>query len=207
MLIKSATIVVGLLALVTGFWLAVTQYNDSSTISEEVGIIYPQARQIGEFNLVDDNNQPVTADRFKGMWWVVYFGFTYCPDACPVALADMKKIKSLLPEKHAKKLGFLFVSVDPQRDTPARLKQYVSYFDPEFLAVTGEPGELEQLAGNVGVVFIVPENPEDENYIVDHSTFMQLWNPQVNLKAIFRVPHKPEQVVDAIEKIMADRAS
>ena len=63
--------------------------------------------------------------------------------------------------------------------------------------------DLEQLARTVGVVFIVPDDPEDENYIIDHSTFMLLWDPQVNLKAILKAPHKPDQVAEAIEKIMA----
>ena len=207
LIIKSATIVVGLLALVIGFWLAISQQSDTLVISEEVGIVYPQAREIGDFSLLDYDSQPISAQRLQGKWWLVYFGFTFCPDACPVALNDMKKVKAALSEKFADKLGFAFVSVDPDRDTPARLKEYVSYFDPEFLAMTGDPAQLENLASKVGVVFIVPENPEDENYVVDHSTFMLLWNPQVNLKAILKAPHQSDQVVDAIEKIMASTKS
>ncbi len=203
LVIKSTTILTGIAALVIGFRLAVVQQNDSVVISEDVGIVYPQAREIGDFELIDSDNQSITAERLQGKWWLVYFGFTFCPDACPVALGDMKKIKSMLTEKTADKLGFAFISVDPDRDTPARLKEYVSYFDPEFLAMTGDPAALEELAGKVGVVFIVPENPEDENYVVDHSTFMLLWNPQVKLKAILKAPHKPGQVTDAIVKIIS----
>ena len=202
LIVKSATIVVGILALVVGFWLAVSQQNESLTISEDVGIVYPKAREIGGFNLIDYDNQPITADHLKGKWWLVYFGFTFCPDACPVALGDMKKVKAMLTEEAAENLGFAFVSVDPERDSPARLKEYVSYFDPEFIAMTGDSAALEDLASKVGVVFIVPKNPEDENYVVDHSTFMLLWNPQVNLKAILKAPHKPDQVVNAIQRIM-----
>ena len=202
LIVKSITIVVGLFALVLGFWLAFSQNNDGPLISEDIGIVYPKAREIDDFNLIDYDNQSISADRLQGKWWLVYFGFTYCPDACPVALGDMKKVKSLLPEKTADKLGFAFVSVDPNRDTPARLKEYVSYFDPEFLAMTGDPAALQELASQVGVVFIVPENPQDENYVVDHSTFLLLWNPQVNLKAILKAPHKPPQLVEAIEKII-----
>lgn len=201
--VKSVAIVAGLLALVSGFWVAVYQQGDNPPISEDVGIVYPQAREIGDFNLPDYDNKALTADRSRDKWWLVYFGFTYCPDACPVALGDMKKIKSLLSGQDREKLGFTFVSVDPNRDTPARLKEYVSYFDPEFLAMTGEPTALQQLAGRVGVVFIVPENTADENYVVDHSTFMLLWNPQVNLKAILKAPHNPERVAAAIRKIMS----
>ena len=203
LIIKSTTIVAGLLALVGGFWLAINQQNDSIVISEDVGIVYPQAREIGEFQLLDYDNQSTSQDRLRGKWWLVYFGFTFCPDACPLALGDMKKIKSLLTDQTADRLGFAFISVDPNRDTPARLKEYVSYFDPEFLAMTGDSAALQELASKVGVVFIVPENPEDDNYVVDHSTFMLLWNPQVNLKAILKAPHNPKQVVDAIQKIIS----
>lgn len=191
------------MALVAGFWLAINQYDDRVAISEDVGIVYPQAREIGDFQLLDYNNQPVSADQMQGKWWLVYFGFTYCPDACPLALGDMKKIKSLLTGQTAGKLGFAFISVDPERDTPARLKEYVSYFDPEFLAMTGDPAALLELATKVGVVFIVPQDPQVENYVIDHSTFMLLWNPQANLKAILKAPHNPQQVAAAIEKIIS----
>jgi len=202
-LIKTITLMLGLCALAFGFWLATSQQPDGPLISEEVGIVYPQARQIGEFKLVDYDGQPIDESRFKDKWWLVYFGFTFCPDACPIALSDMKKVKEQLSKDIEKEVDFAFISVDPDRDTPERLKQYVQYFDPEFLAATGDPKELQDLATRVGVVFVVPENPEDENYVVDHSTFIVFWNPQVSLKAIFKAPHKPEELVKGIKRIIA----
>lgn len=202
-LIKTLTVMIGLIALAFGFWLATNQQHDGPLISEEVGIVYPQAREIGNFQLIDSQGQSIDEQRFHDKWWLVYFGFTFCPDACPIALSDMKKIKALFDEKTNKEVGFAFISVDPDRDTPERLKQYVEYFDPEFLAATGTPEDLQQLATKVGVVFIVPENPADENYVVDHSTFMVLWNPGVNLQAIFKAPHKPKEVASGIMKILA----
>ena len=203
-LLKTLTIILGLIALGFGFWLAINQQrNNGPLISEEVGIVYPQAREIGDFQLVDFDGQPIDQQRFKDKWWLVYFGFTFCPDACPMALNDMKKIKALFDEKIAQQVDFAFISVDPARDTPDRLKQYVQYFDPDFLAATGKMSDLQELATRVGVVFVVPENPEDQNYVVDHSTFMLLWNPQVNLQAIFKAPHKPEDVVKGVKKIIA----
>ncbi len=200
--IKTATVMLGLCALVFGFWLAINQQHDGPLISEEVGIVYPQAREIGEFTLVDYDGQAIDESRFMGKWWLVYFGFTFCPDACPIALSDMKKVKQQLEEKIKKQVDFAFISVDPDRDTPERLKEYVQYFDAEFFAATGDPDDLQDLATKVGVVFIVPENPADENYVVDHSTFMVLWNPRVNLQAIFKAPHKPEEVANGISNII-----
>ncbi len=203
-LLKTLTVMLGLAALAFGFWLATNQQRNSGPlISEEVGIVYPQAREIGEFQLVDFNGDPIDQQRFKDKWWLVYFGFTFCPDACPIALTDMKKIKEKFDQLTREQVEFAFISVDPARDTPERLKQYTQYFDPDFFAATGQPEDLEDLATRVGVVFLVPENPENENYVVDHSTFMLLWNPQVNLQAIFKVPHKPEKVAEGIKKILA----
>ena len=202
-LIKTLTLMVGLIALAFGFWLAINQQHDVPLISEEIGIVYPHAREIGKFQLIDSEGQTIDEQRFQEKWWLVYFGFTFCPDACPIALSDMKKIKALLDEKTNKEFGFAFISVDPDRDTPERLKQYVEYFDPEFLAATGNPEDLQNLATKVGVVFIVPENPADENYVVDHSTFMVLWNSDANLKAIFKAPHKPKEVARGIKKILS----
>ena len=203
-IVKIITTMLGLAALAFGFWLAINQQRTAGPlITEDVGIVYPQAREIGEFQLVDFNGDPIDQQRFKDKWWLVYFGFTFCPDACPIALTDMKKIKAQFDEQTSQQVEFAFISVDPARDTPERLKQYVQYFDPDFLAATGEPEDLQDLATRVGVVFIVPESPENENYVVDHSTFMLLWNPQVNLQAIFKVPHKPEQVAEGIKKILA----
>ena len=204
MVYKSVLIVVSLVALVLGFWIAVNQHHgEGPLISEEVGFVYPQAREIGDFNLLDYDNKSINQQRFEGKWWLVYFGFTFCPDACPTALADMKKIKAQFDTQTSEEVDFVFISVDPDRDTPGRLKDYVSYFDPKFLGATGDKTDLQDLATRVGVVFIVPENPEDENYVVDHSTFMLLWNPDAQLKAIFKAPHKPEDVVDGIKKILA----
>lgn len=201
--VKALILLAGVLAMVFGVWMATTR-TIQPLVDEEVGFVYPEPRPIKAFELVDMDNQPFNLDSLKDKWWLVYFGFTFCPDACPTALNDMKKIKLDLGADVAGSLGYLFVSVDPGRDTPERLKEYVQYFDPGFSAATGTPQALTDLATSVGVVFFVPENPEDQNYTVDHSTSMLLINPNAQLQAIFRAPHDPARVADGIENIIKD---
>ena len=198
---KLNLILLGIIILLLGLWLITSQKNSGPIIPEEVGFVYSPPRQIGNFQLIDFDSNVINENRFTGKWWLVYFGFTFCPDACPLALSDMKKIKASFDEKINQNTNFVFISVDPDRDTPQRLKEYVNYYDPEFFAATGEAEELQKLATKMGVAFVVPEAPEDENYVVGHSTFMLLVNPLTELVAIFRVPHDPENVAEGVERI------
>ena len=99
------------------------------------------------------NGQSITPADFKGDWWVLYFGFTFCPDACPMALANMKQIKTRLPENTNIKFGL--ISVDPQRDTPDRLKEYVTFFHPDFYAATSNAEAIDALTASVNVVYAI----------------------------------------------------
>ncbi len=201
MVTKVNLALIGLIVLMVAVWFTMNRTNTKTIIQQETGFVYSPAKQIGDFNLIDLNNTEIDQSRFIGKWWLVYFGFTFCPDACPLALGDMKKIKNELDESSKQNTGFVFISVDPDRDTPQRLKEYVQYFDPEFYAATGEPDELEKLATSMGVVFAVPENPADENYLVGHSSFMLLLNPDTELAAVFKVPHKPDVIAEGFMKI------
>ena len=198
---KINLILILIIVLLIGLWFFLSQKNRGPLITEETGFVYSPPRQIGEFQLIDFDNERINESHLKGVWWLVYFGFTYCPDACPLALSDMMKIKASLDDEIKKNTKFLFISVDPNRDTPQRLKEYVQYYDTDFYAATGEAEDLQNLATKVGVAFAVPEEPEDENYLVGHSSFMLLINPATELTAIFRVPHKPVTVAEGIKKI------
>ena len=194
-------LLIGLLILMVSVWFV---FKDSSTkpiLNQETGFVYSPAKHIGDFNLIDLNETEIDQSRFAGKWWLVYFGFTYCPDACPVALGDMKNIKKALDETGKQNTGFVFISVDPDRDTAERLKQYIDYFDPQFYAATGEPDELEKFATNMGVAFVVPDNVVDQDYLVGHSSALLLLNPNTELAAVFNVPHKPAVIAQGIMKL------
>ncbi|HXH64062.1 MAG TPA: SCO family protein [Mariprofundaceae bacterium] len=127
----------------------------------------------GDFAL-DSADGVVRLSGFRGDLVLLYFGYTHCPDACPMALGRMAAvIRSLSPDERRHVHG-LFVSLDPRRDTPEILKKYVRFYDPSFVGVTGSPEALKGIAARWRISYSLPEHPKDMNYAVEHSTFIYL---------------------------------
>jgi protein SCO1/2 len=151
----------------------------------------------------------ITTDDFKGRWHLVYFGYTYCPDVCPTELSILHKVnQDLKTELKADKLPtVVFISVDPERDTPEKAMEYVKYFDPDFIGLTGDEGELRVMAMPFGVDWHKERNTaiqaemNDKNYLVSHSTTILLVDPKGRVRGMFPAPHdaqKMKQVIKAI---------
>jgi protein SCO1/2 len=201
--------VAGLLALGLGFYSSSLMHNSSEEFVEDDGpelvplkggtALPGQEKPLPAFALTDKNQQPFTNDSFKGHWSYVFFGYTHCPDICPVTLQVMAQtLKKLQPgEAQA-----VFISVDPQRDTPEKIKQYVEFFHPDMTGATGTPEALKALAGEIGIVYQRLENAEQpENYLIDHSAAILLINPKGELAAVFTPPHLPENLVDDLHLV------
>jgi protein SCO1/2 len=170
------------------------------------GYVLPQPRALPDVALVDDAGEPFAPAAFAGRWSLLYFGYTYCPDVCPLSLVELASVKKTLAESHPDvPLAVFLVSVDPARDTPARLREYVRYFDPEFRAVTGEPAEVERLATAVGSVFLIPPGQGADNYLVSHSSNVVVLDPEARLAAVITPPHDPAGIVADLRKILAFR--
>ena len=122
----------------------------------------------GELRLTDHDGRERTLADFRGKVVVVFFGFTHCPDVCPTALAKVAKAVKLLGSE-ASRVQVLFVTVDPQRDTPQLLKQYVTAFHPDFLALRGEGDALTKVTKAYHVYWAIREGRTPETYTVDHS--------------------------------------
>lgn len=123
----------------------------------------------GEFTLNDPSGKPRKLSDFRGKAVVLFFGYTHCPDACPTTLSELAAAMKQLGAR-AKDVQVLFVTVDPERDTPALLAQYVPAFHPAFLGLTGTPAQIRAVADLFKVVYQKVPNPADEkNYSVDHS--------------------------------------
>ena len=134
---RSSIVIVALIALIGGFGLSWYAHN-SKPVELESGLWFgEQARALPEFELFDHNRQPLTRDSLRGQWSLLFFGFTHCPDICPIslqALADMYKAIDDADVSDA--IQIYFVSVDPGRDTPEVLADYVHYFNPDFSGAT-----------------------------------------------------------------------
>lgn len=127
----------------------------------------------GPFDLVDQDGRRVTDRDFRGRLMLVYFGYTYCPDICPTTLLELSGALAELGDT-ARDVAFLFVSVDPERDTPEQLKTYVSLFEPAPTALTGSPAEIAAAAKAYRVYYQRHDPDADGSYVVDHSTFAYL---------------------------------
>jgi protein SCO1 len=168
------------------------------------GYVLPTAQTLRPFELVDDRGTKFTAQDFAGHWSFIYFGYTYCPDVCPLTLVELADVKKRLTEATpAAAVSVYFVSVDPQRDSPARLHEYVTYFDPGFHGLTGDVAEITAFANSAGAVFFVPPGQDEKTYLVSHSSSIALLEPSGGLRAVFTAPHTAEQVAADFTEIYA----
>lgn len=151
-------------------------------------VLTGDAKPLQDFQLRDQDNQTFTRERFNGRWSVVFFGYTHCPDICPLTLAEAKGFYNALQgTPYQAETQVVFVSVDPKRDTAEVLKRYVSYFDPAFIGVTGARAQLDLLTRPLGIYYAY--QGDGDEYVVDHSAVMVLIGPQARLRAIFSPPH------------------
>ena len=154
-------------------------------------VLLPEPRVLGDFSLLDQHGEPFSIERLRGQWSLLFFGFTYCPDICPSTLYDLRQVSDSLAQGDMRTAApqVVFVSVDPERDSPERLGEYVSWFGPDFVGVTGPPDELAPLALRIGVAYRLEEHaPGSQDYSVDHSASVFLTDPQGRLHGVFPAP-------------------
>ena len=146
-----------------------------------------------DFRLTDHNGRPRTLADFKGKVVMLYFGYTHCPDMCPTALARVAQVRSKLGDE-GNRLQGLFATVDPERDTPDVLAQYVPAFDPSFLGLYGDAATTAALAKDFKTYFGAQKADEQGNYTVDHSGGIYVFDPSGRLRLMMR----PGAGVDAM---------
>ncbi len=171
-----------ILAALGGFWLA--RQLDRGGPQLASGTWLPQAKAVIEFQLTDTSGRPFTRRDLAGAPTLVFFGFTHCPDVCPTTLLKLAQVR---PRAAIAGLRVLFISVDPQRDTPAVLALYVHAFDPQFQGLTGDAQTIARLAANFGVAVNRVELPGGD-YTMDHSAVVFVLDDAAHIVAIFTPP-------------------
>ena len=139
----------------------------------------------GEFELTNQRGERMRLSDLAGRALVMFFGYTYCPDICPATLARVREVKVALPPEDAARFTGVLVSVDPARDTPHRIGQYVEFFDPDFVGLTGSEDELEDIARRYGAQFMIPDGQPEDSYLVNHSSIAYLIDPAGHVRALY----------------------
>ena len=161
------------------------------------------ARIGGPFALTDQDGRAVTDRSFAGRYLIVYFGYTFCPDVCPTDMAaigtGLKQVAAADPAKAAK-VTPVFVTVDPGRDTPAVLRQFVRQFHPRAVGLTGSPAAIDAAAREYGVAHSLGPRSADGSYLVDHSRAAYLMGPDGKPIALAGADGGPAEVARTIER-------
>lgn len=171
------------------------------------GLLWPDPPVLAPMHLVDHDSAPFTLDQMRGKWSLVFFGFTSCPDICPTTLDVLANAHEKLKSHKLYRADgqIVFVSVDPERDSPERLGEYVKYFHEDFIGVTAAEEELKGLTAKLGVLFmkVSQAGQGDENYTVDHSAGVFFIDPVLRFVSVVTPPHSAGEIVRRFEAVSA----
>ncbi len=192
----------------------------ATNLQLEGAMLLPNPRALPSFTLQQRDIGDFTLEQLKGKWSMLFFGYTRCPDVCPTELFMLGGMSRQLEQSGgAERPQVLFVSVDSQRDRVADLQEYVTYYHPDFLGITGPKEQIDPFTKSIGVIYErvyyvdgrqVVFNEGDEipeaaktTYLINHSATIFLINPDGKLHAVFNTPHKPEVMVRDLAAIQA----
>lgn len=198
--------IISIILIATGLlsYVLLQQIEKNQTPELQVGTVYPDDfREIYDFNLITNVNESYNKDNFADKWTLLFFGFTHCPDICPASLVTFQQIEQRVnSEINNAKLDYVFVSVDPDRDTPEKIHEYTTYFSPNFKGVTGEKDQIERLTRSLAAFYQVPENASDDNYLVEHTASIYLISESARPKVLFSYPHDTDKIAEDVIKLL-----
>ena len=166
---------------------------------DNVGLTIPGGVSLGgPFALVDTTGAPVTDASYRGRWMLIYFGFTSCPDVCPTELQTVSAALDRLGPL-ATKIAPIFITIDPERDTPAALAEYVKLFDDRLIGLSGTPDQIAAAARAYRVYFARAKSKDASSYLMDHSSFVYLVGPDGTFRALFRQGMTVDEMAEALK--------
>ena len=200
---KTVVILTAIVALVVG--LTVNKVLNGKSEGDPVAlldagiVLLPQRREIPQVALTGTDGAPFALEQLNGKWSLLFFGYTFCPDICPTTLAQLRDLQGKLPIEARNNLQMVFVSIDPGRDTPQHLKEYLSFYKAGFIGVTGELSAIQELANGVSIPFI-PADTSKENYTVDHSG--KLVGPDGRQRGFIRAPLNNQKLLNQLPAVL-----
>ena len=167
------------------------------------GVAMFNGPQLPDLQFTDEHGQPRSLSSLEGRWLLLFFGYTYCPDVCPMTLMHLSRLwKQLTPEQQAQ-LQVVLVSVDPARDTPESLQPYMQYFNPAFMALTGNDAGLRELSTRLNAFYARVDREGDAAYLMDHSANIVLISPQGQYRGYIEPPHDPARMQPLVEALLS----
>ena len=187
------------LATGAGFYISLKQSQNRQESSEvSQGLFWPNPKQIKDFSSEDHNGNIFGSKQINGKWSFIFFGYTNCPDICPITMSVMVDVYRNLTTEFDD-IQTIFVTVDPERDTKEKLSSYVNFFDKNFIGLNGEPENKNSLVRQIGIAYF--SNKEKDNYLVDHSASIFVIDPKMRLIAKLSPPHQLEKIIDQFKNI------
>lgn len=167
---------------------------------EFVGTVYADEQVAADFTLTADDGEPASLHDYRGKVVLLYFGYTFCPDICPAVLSELAGTLDTLTASDRERVQVVMVSIDPGRDTPGVLAEYLDHFDPAFVGLTGSEKEITDVAAAYNVFFEAQPGTAATGYLVDHWAGVYLVDPEGNLVESFSYGTTGEQIAaDVVE--------
>jgi protein SCO1/2 len=192
-ILRGGAVLAAILALATGYWLSDYLLGRHPERSGIHGTVLAEPRDIQPFMLIDHTGKNFDNRSLQGRWSFIFFGYTHCPDVCPTTLSVLNSVAHKL-EGLENQVQFVFISIDPERDTPEKLGQFVSYFNGTFIGATGTSETINALTRQLGVIYTRvaetsgSDNSGKDNYLMDHSASVFLFDPAGRFHAVFTPP-------------------
>jgi protein SCO1/2 len=194
----AAAVMVGAIAVsacATALWMGLTLRAQVQSGATKIG---------GPFTLVDDTGAQVSEADLKGKPTVMYFGYTFCPEVCPTTLTDLVQWMQMIG-RDADRLNYVFVTVDPERDTPKVMHDYVSAFDPRIRGLTGTSEQIAKVTKEYGVYY-KRISTSDGGYVMDHSAVLYMMDQNVRFVGVIRYQEDTAKAVAKLKKLAAQSA-
>ncbi len=201
---KTIAIVIGLTVIGLGLGIFTARQQKLQLPPQIQGMMWPNPKVLKTFSSVDHNGKEFGLQNLQGNWSFLFFGYSHCPDICPVTLTILDQVYEKLQAKQQQpKVQVVFVSVDPERDTSERLHSYVSYFNEDFIGLGGSLEQIKSLTGQMGIAFFHEPPSASGDYSVDHTAAIFLIDPKGEMIAIMSAPHKVDDIVSRFVEIQS----
>ncbi|MFZ1397304.1 MAG: SCO family protein [Candidatus Promineifilaceae bacterium] len=167
------------------------------------GVVYDPPTPIADFTLTAANSQPVSLSDYQGKYLFIYFGYTFCPDVCPTTLSKLAAVQQALGDD-AEKMQVVMVSVDPERDTPELLAEYVHHFNDGFVGITGSLEQIDAAGNPFGLYYARHEGTAESGYLVDHTARVFLLNPEGHVIVAYAHDAAEDVVLADLQYLLAN---